>query len=115
LPPGLKETDDFKVYQPKLIAEDRNRKIIEQVIIPKHGEVTEIPPLTFSYYDTLQKAYKTLQSGPFPLQVNESDSDKMTSVISSLPSGTGSTEIELLGDDLIYLKTRPGELRSVLS
>lgn len=117
LPPGLKESDDFKVYKPKLIVENyqrdglNGRKVIEQVVIPKHPGVKEIPALTFSYYDTGSKSYKTLQAGPFPLNVKKASSSGGVSIVSSLPSGGQTTEPTMLGNDLIYLKTRPGKIR----
>ncbi len=119
LPPGLSESDDFKVYEPKLLTKNfrpggrSGQKVIEQVVIPKHGGITEIPELTFSYYDTLSKSYKTLHSGPFPLEVKATLNDSDASIISSLPSVENSPELTLLGEDLIYLKTRPGKIQPV--
>ncbi|MDF3127711.1 BatD family protein [Kiritimatiellaeota bacterium B1221] len=119
LPPGLSESDDFKVYEPKLLTKSfrpggrSGQKVIEQVVIPKHGSVTEIPELTFSYYDTTSKSYKTLKSGPFPIEVKATLTADDASIISSLPSMGNSPELTKLGDDLIYLKIRPGKIQSV--
>jgi hypothetical protein len=116
LPPGLKESDDFKVYQPKLVTEDmqRNglsgRKIIEQVLIPKHEGVSEVPALTFSYYDTDSRQYKTLSAGPFPIDVLASTTSQSATTFSAITNAPTRAEPELLGDDLIYLKTRPGRI-----
>lgn len=121
LPPGMKESEDFKVYQPRLITENMQRdgrtgrKITEQVIIPKHAEVSEVPALDFSYYDTQAREYKTIQTGPFPLTVIEGDGLQTTTSVSSLPSADGVQEIKVLGRDLVYLKNDPGRLVSFQS
>ncbi|WFB35335.1 BatD family protein [Kiritimatiellota bacterium B12222] len=113
LPPGLKESENFKVYQPRLINEEmRNdglsgRKIIEQVIIPKHAGVSKIPSLEFSYYDTETKKYKTIQTPPFAITVTGENKEETPSTFSSLNFSPEPLETELLGDDLLYLKTQP--------
>ncbi|MGA0333726.1 MAG: BatD family protein [Kiritimatiellia bacterium] len=120
LPPGLEESDDFKVYRPKLVTEDlersglSGRKIIEQVLIPKHSGVQEVPALSFSYYDTGSRSYKTLQAGPFPLQVLDTGDESVRS-FSSIAGETSNQEPEVLGDDLVYLKTRPGKIQKLTS
>lgn len=117
LPPGLKESEDFKVYQPKLVTEDlergglSGRKIIEQVVIPKKAGISEIPALSFSYYDTSSRSYKTLDAGPFPLTVLADNTGETPSTVSSLPDDNRITEPELLGEDILYLKTRPGNIQ----
>lgn len=116
LPPGMRESDDFKVYQPKLVTEDlqrdgqSGRKIIEQVIIPKHAELNEVPSLEFSYYDTNLREYKTIQTGAFPITVSGGSLANSTTSVSSLEGLTGKEEIELLGEGLVYLKTSPGKI-----
>jgi len=116
LPPGMKESDDFKVYQPKLVTEDlqrdgqSGRKIIEQVIIPKHAKLNEVPSLEFSYYDTNLREYKTIQTGAFPINVLDNSQAAVTTTVSSLEGVGNLEEVTLLGDDLVYVKTKPGKL-----
>lgn len=118
LPPGIKENEDFKVFQPRLVTEDMQRdglsgrKIIEQVLIPKHADITEVPALEFSYYDTDSRQYKTLTAGPFPITLLPGEPASGTATISSL-ANPAPAEPELLGEDLIYLKTDPGRTRKL--
>jgi hypothetical protein len=118
LPPGLKESDDFRVYQSRLVNEDIQRdglsgsKVIEQVIIPSHSGVTEIPALEFSFYDTTSRQYQTIRTNPIPLTVLEGTPEgDRAAAISSLPAHSQDLSPTLLGEDLIYLKLRPGNPR----
>jgi hypothetical protein len=58
----------FKTYDPQVKVDD-NSKTIEQVIIPTAQDITEVPPLSFSYFDPQEKKYKTITQGPFAVKV----------------------------------------------
>ncbi len=114
LPPSYAENDDFKVYAPRLVEEDiqrdglSGRKIFEQVLIPKHANISEIPALSFAFFDPERNAYDLRSVGPFPLEVEASTATTPgtgPAVISSLPPGS-SASARMLGDDLLYLKTQ---------
>ncbi|MDA3874771.1 MAG: BatD family protein, partial [Kiritimatiellae bacterium] len=120
LPPSLKESEDFRVYKSRLVNEDFRRdglsgsKIIEQVIIPTHSGVTEIPALEFSFYDTSSRDYHTIRTKPIPLKVLEgAPGDYQAASISSLKNLSTEQAPSLLGEDLIYLKLRPGNPRNL--
>ncbi|MEI7999029.1 MAG: BatD family protein [Candidatus Omnitrophota bacterium] len=66
--------EHFKMYDPQ-IKEDENSKTLEQVIIPTGQNITQVPALSFSYFDPQAKQYKTITQGPFPIKI--------------LPSGVG--------------------------
>lgn len=115
LPPAYTDTDDFRAISPRLIEEDlqrdglSGRKILEQVLIPKHDQITEIPAISLSFFDPELGRYETRTVGPFPLVVEPAAaSTGSASVISSLPLQGGETT--LLGEDLLYLKPHPGHL-----
>ncbi len=117
LPPQVEESADFNVYEPKLIAEDMRRdglsgiKTIEQVIIPRNAGITELPKIAFSFFDPEMAEYQTTTLGPFPLEVTGgADEGDGTRVVSSLPQDT-ETGLNVLGEDLVYLKRSPGRLR----
>ncbi|MBF0504546.1 MAG: BatD family protein [Candidatus Omnitrophica bacterium] len=58
----------FKTYEPK-IKDQADEKTAEEVIIPTSAQVTQVPALHFSYFDTSLKDYKTITQGPFAIQV----------------------------------------------
>ena len=69
---------DWKIYPPSRGepgTEDaahggrRKTKKFEQVIIPRHAGIQEIPALRFSYFDPEKKQYRTVTSSPIPLHI----------------------------------------------
>lgn len=58
----------FKTYDPQ-VKNEGNALTLEQVIIPTGADLTEVPALSFSYFDPVTGGYKTLTQGPFPLKV----------------------------------------------
>jgi len=121
LPPSLEENDDFRVFSPRLVEEDMardgqsGRKTVEQVIIPRHAEVTEIPQLRFNYFDPDRWEYVTRSAGPFALEVSPAPEGSMPAIT----TGAGGLRLNvgptLLGQDLVYLKSDPGTIRPLHS
>jgi len=117
LPPSIEENDDFRVFAARLVEEDlardgqSGRKTVEQVIIPKHAEVDRIPALTFSYFNPETWEYVTRGTSPMLLDVTPAE---MTGTGGFL-TGPGSLRLNLgpslLGQDLVYLKTRQEPLQ----
>jgi BatD DUF11 like domain len=50
----------------------KGRKKFEQAIVVKDDRVTEIPSLSFTFFDPTAEKYETLRSGPIPLTVKKS-------------------------------------------
>ncbi|MBF0489965.1 MAG: protein BatD [Candidatus Omnitrophica bacterium] len=69
LVPPVFNDSRFKTYDPQIKDEDKS-KTIEQVIIPTTKDITEVPAISFSYFDPLEKKYKTVTQGPFPIKVS---------------------------------------------
>jgi hypothetical protein len=70
-PPLLSGSDDFRRYEPKLVQQDANagQKIFEMVLIPKSAASTNLPAITFAYFDPEAGRYERLLRDPIPLQV----------------------------------------------
>jgi len=121
LPPSLEDHPDFKIYDPQIQEEDlrdnglSGRKVLEQVVIPRHGGVTEVPAVEFSYYDPELGEYQVLRQGPFPIEVAKGAGGAQS--VSSLPATESAppTRATLMGEDLLYLKTDPGSPRTLES
>jgi hypothetical protein len=106
IPPVLSGEHDLKLYETRTLpSENPNEVRFEQVVIPKSGDVTEIPSLTFSYFNTQTEDFRTLKQGPFPVSV-EPASQQAARVIATLPGAT-QQETEVLGRDIVYLKSAP--------
>jgi len=81
---------DFKTYPPtaKIETTDalgaQGTKTFEQVIVPQSADIKELPPLSFSFFDPDQKAYRTLTQPPVKLIVRPA-----TSVVAPTVVATG--------------------------
>jgi hypothetical protein len=105
IPPTLSASNDLKLYDVRSIPSNNPKEVrFEQVIIPKSGSVTEIPAITFSYFNTQTADFRTLTKGPFPVNV-EAVENQAAQVIASPSTVMPITEV--LGRDIIYLKPVP--------
>lgn len=105
---------DFEVYDPKV---DNNfsvktnglsgNKIIEYIVIPRHGGVYTIPPVKFSYFDVNTQEYKTLETESYTLNVEKSK-DSNNGVSTSYVS---KEELKLLGEDIRFIKRNDSQLK----
>jgi hypothetical protein len=74
LPPLQGQADlarDFKI--PDERADGRvegRRKIFTQTIRARSEDVTEVPPIRLSYFDTKEERYRTAATDPIPIEVN---------------------------------------------
>ena len=110
--PQLDLGDEFKRYDPRLIdkrdsgARDSGSKTFEQVIIPRDPAITEIPRLSFSFFDPDAAAYRTLEQGPFRIVVNPA-SNAAARVVEAAPASESLRELKVLEEDIAYLKPPP--------
>ena len=109
--PSLHLGDDFRRYDPKLIASGRDHKVFEQVFIPRGDHITEIPPVTFAYFDPEAGKYQTIVRGPHPLMVKGGASDAPHVV--QAPSILPAMDRAPLGIDIVDLKRHPVRWDSV--
>ncbi len=69
--PAFPENNNWKTYPPSSATDDSTtigtKKEFEQAIVPVHQQVSEIPPLHFSYFDPKLKSYITLSSDPISI------------------------------------------------
>ena len=108
--PVLDNFDQFKLYDPQ-VNEKKGVKYYEQVIIPKNSDIKEIPPITFTYFDSNDGKYKDIKSDPIKINVEEvKDSEKFTIVGANLSSNEGNITEEVLGSDIVYIKEKIGKL-----
>jgi hypothetical protein len=108
--PKLSVGDKFKTYEPQVTKND-NRKIYEQILIPKSDEVKEIPKVSFSFFDTRSGKYETITKGPLPIKVTERpESERAVKMVSM----TGTEQMlypqEKIGQDIVHVKENIGKL-----
>jgi len=110
--PALKDSKDFKVYDPK-ITEQNGEKTLEQVVIPKSEQVKELPAVDFNYFDTTEKKYFTITKGPFPLVVSPLPKEEESKVVglSAAVASVVLDQSEELGKDIHFIKENAGTLQ----
>jgi hypothetical protein len=75
--PSFADNSDWKTYTPtaSFTSQGSNytgTKVFDQAIVAKRDAVHEIPPLSFSYFDPLNKEYITRTSPPISIKVAKS-------------------------------------------
>jgi hypothetical protein len=111
--PTLANTKGFKVYDPQRKetpdqnGAPANQVTFEQVLIPLETSVRQIGPLVLSYFDPDSGSFRQASTAAIPITVKSNPNFNAATVLASI--GTGNEE---LGQDLIYIKDNPGQLRS---
>ncbi len=107
--PAFRETRDFKVYDPQITVKG-SVKVLEQVIIPKHGQVKAVPAVSFWSFDPGVGRYVEETSGPFTLDVKSAEQGAQAQVVGLHGAGIFSNinEQDKLGKDIGFIKDRPG-------
>jgi len=103
--PKIDLGDDFRKYDPKLTVSGPDQKAFEQVFIPRHERVTELPPITFSYFDPQKETYQSIVRGPIPLAVKAGSVNQLQLVQS--PAVSTAENRAPLGIDIIGPKRLP--------
>ncbi len=102
--PSFKENADFKVYQPEIKAKS-GEKTCQQVLIPRHDRISQIPPVSFSYFNPQDGKYHTLRKGPFPIKVHSVQQSQAYKVVPSPSQPIISVpKEETLGEDILFIK-----------
>lgn len=105
--PALALGDAFKVYEPRLVTDDpaNGQRVFEQVVIPRTAKATDLPAISFSFFDPQMEAYQTISHGPYTLALDATGAtDPM------MLQGAGHPAISVpasLGSDIVYLKSAP--------
>ncbi len=66
--PTMATDNRFRAYPPRSRRTER-AVVCEQLLIPADGSVRALPPVAFTFFDSVQGAYRTVRRGPFPLRV----------------------------------------------
>lgn len=112
-PPKIETHGNLKFYEAHTLeAEAPNEVRFEQVVIPKSGEVKEIPPISFTYFNTQTSDFRTVTKGPFPVNVEATPVDQTAKVIATIPASMTPKETKILGRDIVYLKSRPARWKT---
>ncbi len=120
--PKLPELPGFKVYEPESrLAESiengqmHGEKVFTQVLIPKSREARRMPAVSFTYFDTQTKAYRTITRGPIDFDVSDAPPHAASPAAPAAAPAAfqpGPADVEVKNRDLHFIKTRVGPLRT---
>jgi hypothetical protein len=69
--PGIQASPAIKTYNPEKIKTSDGTFAFRQTLIPQSTNVTAIPKISLTYFDTAAATYRTLSAGPFPLKYHK--------------------------------------------
>ena len=103
--PVVKFPKDFDTYDARLTDKTRlttsgveGTMTYEFLAVPRHQGQYDIPAIEFVYYDTQEKAYRTLTSQPFHLSVAKGEGGE-----SHIQDFTEQEDIQLLASDIRHI------------
>ena len=107
--PDIKFPDGFELYDPKVNNNFKTTssgiagtKTIEYLFIPRHSGDFEIPAAEFTYFDSQEKAYKTLRTPVYKLHVLKGDNTESPAVVGNY---VDKEDVKQLGKDIRYIQT----------
>ena len=107
--PSIDFPEGFEEYDPKVSNNFKNTtsgmsgtKSIEYLFIPRAAGEYTIPSVTFSYFDTQDKQYKTLSTPEYTLNVKRGAGEEQSTVVSNY---VNKEDIRRLGNDIRYINT----------
>lgn len=102
--PKIEPTQDLKTYEPQ-IKQEEGEKTFEQVVMPMHENVKEIPAMQFSFFNTDTGDYETITRGPFAITVTKPDREEQPRMIEGGQApAAGRAQDEKFGRDIIFIK-----------
>lgn len=101
LPPGFEMFDPKTADNTSVTTSGVSGSItFEYIMIPANAGNYKFGPIDFTYFDLKEKAFRTISSDEFTIEVKKGDGSGATSMI----SGVQKEDIELLGKDIRYIK-----------
>ncbi|MDR0370482.1 MAG: BatD family protein [Prevotellaceae bacterium] len=108
--PALPLSSVFETYDPRSSDSFKTTasgvsgaKSIEYIFIPRQEGNFEIPSIEFSYFDPIEKRYKTLHTPSYQLEVEKGEAGSESAVIGS--HYVGREAVKKLGEDIRYIHT----------
>jgi hypothetical protein len=113
--PELNLPPDFEVYDPKISEKIDSKgkllggsKTFEYLVIPRTAGNYKIPPIKFSYFNLSTEDYFTHSSPEYVIKVEKGEGGSSSSrAITGIAKG----DVELIGQDIRYVKTGPVEFK----
>ncbi|HRH68930.1 MAG TPA: BatD family protein [Flavobacteriales bacterium] len=112
--PKLNFPSDLEAYDPKVTDKISvnasgmsGSRSFQYLLIPRHEGEFPLEPITFSYFDTRNGGYRTIQAEPVTFRIAPGDGGPVSAI--QRPS---KTDVEMLGKDIRYIRTGDLQLRT---
>lgn len=108
--------DNFKVYPPtsKVNLSDQlgleGSKTFEEIVTPQNSDIKALPPISFSFFDSDQKRYRTLTHPPIALSVRAANPGVMPAMANTARSAQDSSPA---APDILPIKQHIGALAQI--
>lgn len=111
--PNVQFPKDFETYDAKITDKTKigkggvsGNKIFDYLAVPRHAGQYTVPPVEFCYFDTQAKAYKTIKTESFTVDVAKGKGSA-----SGSESFTAKEDVKLLASDVRYIHQGKAKLR----
>jgi len=101
---------DFETYDPKVttnlkagVSGTVGSKTFEYLVIPRHTGNYRIAPVKYSFFDPVNRKYKSLSSEEFVIEVSKGEKGEDENII----SGFTKEDVRYLGKDIRFIITGP--------
>jgi len=112
--PSLKLSPDIEIYDPKISDNIKNgingttgQKTFEYLLIPRHYGDFTIPPVTYSYFNTLNGKFEYLTTSEFHFYARKGDQQNTGLTVYG---GVSKEDVKYLGKDIRFIKSTPGKI-----
>lgn len=108
--PEIKLPTGFEKYEPKVTEQISRtnrisgKKTIDYLLVPRIAGKMQIPPVEFSYFNPGSKSYITVSTSSYIIDVEKGEG-------ATNYSGALKADIQVLGDDIRYIKTDAGSIK----
>lgn len=106
---------DFESFDPKITSDIKTssngisgKKKFEYLAIPRNGGDFVINPITFSYFNPMNKRYYTISSEEYEIHVDKGEISSSNGVSYS---SSAQEDIRFIGKDIHHIKTLPFDLK----
>ena len=111
--PNVEFPSEFEAYDPQVNLDIHSgaggvsgKRVIEYTIIPRYAGTFTIPSIEITYFDPQAKAYKTMASPEFTIEVSKGDEVEATAV----SNFRNQDDVRLLNADIRHIKSSLGHL-----
>ena len=114
--PNQAAWSQFNTYPPTSKVETSDKlglqgtKTFEQIVVPQNADVQALPPVSFSYFDPEQKAYRTLTHPGIPLMIRPAGS---TAAPTFVANARRAQENSTMTQDIVPNKQRLGTVAQI--